>query len=674
MSKRVSFLGFSLFVLLSALLASPISASGAQLPANFEFLGAGYGHGIGMSQFGAYGQALEGRSATEIVSYYYPGTSVEPVDDSALIRVNIANKVPAVNFRVSAITGVSAPMLVYSGDLPPEAQVTDQPIAQVNPGQQLNFSALSGTLITSVIDALPFQSSVLPTHSTWTIRWSGTTAYPGDTHIVTMRQGSVLRRYKYGQIQIKFLPPVSPALQGSLLVTNTLRVHTEYLRGIGEVPSSWPAAALQAQVIAARSFALSKAKIYRKSCDCNLLSTVQDQNFVGYSKESEPVHGQKWIDAVAATEIDSTNGLAVVYEGKVVTTFYASSTGGMTEDVGEVWGKPVPYLIPVADPWSVDPLINPTFSSWTRQVSQENMAKAFGLSDVIRYEIVARTKAGGVRVIVAYNSEGKSAELTGEKFRSLLKLPSNWISRSINRISVEDRGELAVAVSRHMWPSARSAVLVNFEQDPAGALVGMAYANINQLPVLHVTNRELGKASTRELQRRKITSVVLIGRSSVLPSKSVLKRAKFRELRLDARDEIELSERVLMELNGEPVILLTGEREKMFQDAARIIASNRPVVWSKSGEIANTLDEILLYRGAERVFYEDIDDFGFPTRIVITRSAAAAFVASSWQSPVLRVDGTELARTVELLETFPNIAAITIIDKELPVQPFQELS
>lgn len=657
-----------------------LPATGADIPARFEFRGAGYGHGVGMSQFGAYGQALEGRSASEILNYYFPGTSIEPVDDSRLIRVNIANRVPTVNFRVSALSiagagaAAGAPMLVYAGDLPPEQPTTDQPVAQVNPGQQLSFSALSGTLITSVIDALPFQSSVLPTHSIWTIRWAGTVAYPGESNIVTMRQGSVIRRYKYGQIQIKFVPPVSPAIQGSLLVSNTLRIHTEYLRGIGEVPSSWPAAALQAQVIAARSFALSKSQTLRKSCDCNLLSSVQDQNFVGYSKESEPVYGQSWVDAVAATEIDSVSGLAVVYEGKVVTSYYSSSTGGMTEDVGEVWGRSVPYLTPVEDPWSLDPLINPTFSSWTRRISQEVIAKAFGLPDVVRYEVVARTKAGGVRVVVAFSSTGKSAELSGEKFRSRLKLPSSWISRSINRVSAEGSDALAAAVSRHMWPSARSAVLVNFEQDPAGALVGMAYANINQLPVLHATSKGIGKESARELQRRKINSVVLIGKSSALPSKTLVKRAKLREVRLEARDEVELSERVLMELNGEPVILLTSDRERMYEEAARILAADRPVVWSKSADIATTLDEILLYRGAQRVFYQDLDEFRYPTRIVITRSAGASFITSLWRSPVLRADGSELARTTELLELFPNIAAITIVDKDLSIEPFQKLS
>ena len=50
---------------------TPQLANAADIPSRFEFRGAGYGHGVGMSQIGAYGQALEGKSASEIVSYYY---------------------------------------------------------------------------------------------------------------------------------------------------------------------------------------------------------------------------------------------------------------------------------------------------------------------------------------------------------------------------------------------------------------------------------------------------------------------------------------------------------------------------------------------------------------------------------------------------------------------------
>jgi stage II sporulation protein D len=668
--KTLSLISASLIVALLPM----VSAHGEDLPAQFEFRGSGYGHGVGMSQFGAYGQALEGGTATDIVTYYYPGTTVESVDDSQLVRVNIADKVATVGFSVEAISGVAAPIQIYSGDLTPEIPSVDQPLAQVAPGGEIIFSVLSGTMIASLVNPDTKESTTLPTGQSWTLRWSGTPSYPGEINVVKMRQGSVVRKYKYGQVQVKFIPPVSPAIQGSIIATTTLRIHSEYLRGIGEVPSSWPSAALEAQVIAARSFAIVKASTYRKSCDCNLYSSVQDQNFVGYSKESEPIYGQKWVDAITATEPEPGKGLAVTYKGKVISTFYASSTGGTTQDVAEVWGTPIPYLVPVPDPWSLDPLLNPTFSSWTRRVKQADFAKAFGLPDVIRYEITSRTKAGGVKTIMAFSASGKNAELTGEVFRSRLKLPSTWISRSVNRVVADSSDALAIAVARNMWPGAKSAVLVNFEKDQASALVGMSYGNSLQLPVFNVTSKGLSKQTVTELARRKISSVVLIGKSLALPSKAVIARQRLKEIRFDGRTEVAVSEKTLTKLTGDPIILIDSEKNQMVADAPRIVASGRPVVWSRDYQPSENLAATLSVRGTSGIFYGELRDFRFPTRIVITRSNLAGYIAALWQSPVLIADGTEVEKSAAILSSFPNIAAITVMDSELDLTPYQNLS
>lgn len=655
----------------------PSSAHAVEVPNKFEFRGSGYGHGVGMSQIGAYGQALEGKSATDIVSYYYPGTTIEPVDDTQFVRVNIADKVPTIGFSVESIlpsTSPAAPLLIYNGDLAPESVAVDPPVAQVLAGGEVIFSALSGTLITSVLDPISKQSTNLANNQSWTLRWSGTTAYPGDTNIIKMRQGSVVRKYKYGQVQVKFIPPVAPEIQGSIIATTTLRIHSEYLRGIGEVSSSWPSAALQAQAIAARSFALSKANTYRKGCDCNLYSSIQDQNFVGYSKESEALYGQKWVDAVTATEPEPGKGLAVLFKGKVITTFYASSTGGFTQDVAEVWGTAIPYLVPVPDPWSLDPVINPTFSSWTRQIPQSDMAKAFGLSDVVRYEITARTQAGGVKAIVAYDSSGKSAELTGEKFRSALKLPSTWISRSVNRIDVNSADDLAVAVTRNMWPGAKSAVLVNYQADPASALVAMAYGNARQQPVLNVTTKGIGGATLQELKRRKITSVTVIGRTKTLPKSSILSKLNLSEIRFEGRSAIEVSERVFENSSGDPLILISSEESEMITQGPLLIAANRPILWSKDFQLSKKVDALISTRGMSGIFFGEVPQFRFPSRIAVTRSPLAALISSTWESPVLIADGTEVDQARQLLERYPNISLITVVDKELETSPYQNLS
>ena len=72
----------------------------AAVPKTFKFVGSGYGHGVGLSQIGAKGQALEGKSATEILNYYFPGTSVVAVADTQTIRVNTAHQIDNVSFTV----------------------------------------------------------------------------------------------------------------------------------------------------------------------------------------------------------------------------------------------------------------------------------------------------------------------------------------------------------------------------------------------------------------------------------------------------------------------------------------------------------------------------------------------------------------------------------------------
>jgi SpoIID/LytB domain protein len=246
-----------------------------------------------------------------------------------------------------------------------------------------------------------------------------------------MKSGDKSGRYKYGQITIK---SVSTPLTSYLAVTTTLRLHDEYLYGIGEVPSSWPPAALEAQVIAARTYALNKLPRIRTECDCNIYSTTVDQNFVGYSKETEAIYGVRWKEAVNRTFVDADNSLVIVLNGKPINAFYFSSSGGKTQNIREVWGSEAPYLQGVPDPWSQNPKINPRYALWTRFVPQNTVAQAFKLPDVIRLTFDAKTTTGSISQVTAYSLTGSRSTLTGEIFRSRVKLPSTWIF---------DRNELA---------------------------------------------------------------------------------------------------------------------------------------------------------------------------------------------------------------------------------------
>jgi SpoIID/LytB domain protein len=195
------------------------------------------------------------------------------------------------------------------------------------------------------------------------------------------------------------------------------------LWGISEVPSLWPTAALQAQAIASRTYAIAKAVRIRTACDCHLYGSISDQTFAGYAKEGEPKFGQLWKDAV-----NSTVGQIITYAGLPITAYFSSSSGGVTETSEHAWGTATAYTQSVSDTASVDLALNPRFATWARQIPQSVIAASFALSDVATLQVLSMNPAGTVAMIQATSSTGVTAELRGETFRSRSKLPSAWFS------------------------------------------------------------------------------------------------------------------------------------------------------------------------------------------------------------------------------------------------------
>jgi SpoIID/LytB domain protein len=262
------------------------------------------------------------------------------------------------------------------------------------------------------------KSQLITRNREFTLRWSGESA----TVSVTNPKGTL--KYRYGHIQLKSVR----TKEGKYFIeaTNSLRLHDEYLYGIGEVPSSWPAAALQAQAIASRTYALSKIGTIKSSCDCNLYDSISDQSFIGFAKESEPFYGKFWKEAVDATMSSDSTGIVVTMKGLPITAYFSSSSGGQTESAINAWGSERLFALSVPDSASVDIALNPRYAKWDRTVSQEIVAAAFLLPDVATLEIVNKNSTGTVAMIRAVSSAGVEVLLRGETFRSRTKIPSAW--------------------------------------------------------------------------------------------------------------------------------------------------------------------------------------------------------------------------------------------------------
>ena len=409
----------ALALLIFTLFTPTLSAHAATtVPATFSFQGAGYGHGVGMSQYGARGQALEGKSATDILRYYYSYVTVEPMVDSQMTRVNIGHTLNSLSIKAISKVGQ---IQIFEGEI--KDTTAAAPLRTMDVNSTLSFTVL-GTLAFPSVSPPSALVDPLPSGKIWTIRWTGTRYLSGDPAVVSVNAAGSNTSYRYGQIQVKLVK--APVLGYRLEVTNTVRLHDEYLWGIGEMPSSWPLAALQAQAIASRSYALNRGVTIRTACDCNMYSASQDQAFVGYSKEAEKTYGALWKAAVNSTSTDDSTGLTVLYGSSPISAYFSSSTGGITESALNVWGTAVPYAIAVPDPWSLDRKINSKFASWLRPVSQSVVASAFGLSDAATLFVNSKDASGRVVSITATSSNGKTAKLSGGAFAGKAKLPSAW--------------------------------------------------------------------------------------------------------------------------------------------------------------------------------------------------------------------------------------------------------
>jgi len=413
-------LGFALVLL-------PTQSFAATIPPHFVLTGSGFGHGVGMSQIGAQGQATEGQNAQYIVNYWFPGTQVVSVPDTQLIRVNIAHLV------TSATISMADPSSRSNIDL------SNNPDGSLNNGglgvaTSIYRFSIVGKKIAASMSNKGSLALTFPAQPLWNMYWTGTTAFPSPTggiygpkpepfSVIKVSTSAGSIQLRYGQVQLK-------VVGSKIEITATMTIE-QYLMGISEMSSSWLPAALQAQAIASRTYALAHLTP-RSVCDCNLYNTKYDQAYIGYAKESEAKVGANWKAAVTATETDPSSAQAIYYQGKPISVYFFSSDGGQTQTSADVWGTGFPYLINVPDPWSLDIFLNPQYAHWQRVLIQKDVAIAFNLPDVVGLAITSRTVTNSATVITATSSSGITAQLAVGDFKTKLKLPSSWFEIAPN--------------------------------------------------------------------------------------------------------------------------------------------------------------------------------------------------------------------------------------------------
>ncbi len=288
----------ALALLATALTAAASATAAGSSSTAFVLTGGGWGHGVGMSQWGAFGQAKAGRSYDQILAYYYRGTTLGPSAHAPTrVRVLVADGLDSVT--------VSAP----------------GPIV-VDPGSGKRLRA-AGTITIGAALAVTAPAGLAEAALKGPVTLRPTTG----SHLTVAGKA-----YRGALV-------VARSAAGKLQLTNAVGLEA-YLLGVvpGEMPRDWPLEALKAQAVAARTYALS--------------SLVQGKSFDLYSDWRSQVYYGVGAEAPGTTRaVKETRGQTLSFDGAPAQTFYFSSSGGRTVSALDAFGEDVPYLVSVADPW-----------------------------------------------------------------------------------------------------------------------------------------------------------------------------------------------------------------------------------------------------------------------------------------------------------------------------------
>ena len=387
------------------------------VPNEWIIVGSGWGHGVGLSQYGALGQALDGKSWQDILAHYYPGTNLTESPSDKQITVGLSQDKTAVFVRLDKL----------SEDAQLEVSIDGNAVATLGSGTVIRVESNSNAIVSS--GGADGRAEARGSGKKVSFRIStGSGLINTNSGSPDTNAGSSLatpgHRYKYGILNVVYGGDNDG--RPDLYTSISMRLADEYLLGIGEMSSTWNKAALVAQVVASRSYGLGKLNSgLRGNCGCHIYNNATDQVYVGYSKESDA-----WRDAVNSAVTSSNQPAVLTYGGKAVTAYFASSTGGRTMSTMDAWGGNVSWSQSVDDNWSINAR-NPN-ARWGVRMSQSGMATALGLSNVQSIEVVERYSSGAAKTLIAKDANGGSVTLSGRTFQARMKLKSTYVIGAVD--------------------------------------------------------------------------------------------------------------------------------------------------------------------------------------------------------------------------------------------------
>ena len=334
--------------------------------ATFVVTGHGWGHGVGLSQWGAYGYAQKGFDYEKIVLHYFPGTEL---GDAPVSRVRV---------------------LLTSG------------VKTLTVNSTVDFKVRDGSGVVHTLSA-----GAYPLTTALKLRVDGqskASALPGPLLFQPGSAALALKHRYRGSIQID-------VSAGKLRAINMVGLE-QYLYGVvpSEMPYTWAPEALKAQAIAARSYALAT----RRTGAFDLYPDTRSQVYLGIEHEKPSTNAA----------VNATAGQVVLYDGEVAKTYFFSSSGGRTASAEDVWGEPVPYLVSVPDPYDS---ISPHHDWGPFVFTGAKLAKMLKMKGQVVDLQPELNSSGRIKVLNVIGTKGTLA-VPGAVLRTKMGLRSTWFS------------------------------------------------------------------------------------------------------------------------------------------------------------------------------------------------------------------------------------------------------
>jgi stage II sporulation protein D len=359
----------AILISLSVLLAFAPVASAAS---TFQISGGGFGHGIGMSQYGAYGYALHGEDYQFILAHYYQGTTLSSTNPNQTVRVLLGSG--AASF--SGATRAGAKKLSASETYSVKVLSTGALALYNQAGKKVKASF----------------GSTLTATGPGPLNLAGHGAYDGAL--------------------------VFTAVGNQVQTVNAVGLD-DYVEGVvpAEMPSAWAAQALDAQAVAARTYALT--------------SNVQGNGYQLYDDTRSQMYGGVSVETAATNAaVAATRGQILTYLGLPATTYFFSSSGGYTEDIQNVWlgATPEPWLRGVPDPY--DNAGGNPYHHWSYKLTMASAQAKLG--SLVKGKLVGIkiTKQGVSPRVISAQVVGTKGQtnVTGPQLQSIFALPSTYMA------------------------------------------------------------------------------------------------------------------------------------------------------------------------------------------------------------------------------------------------------